>query len=166
MGFVIAEKVEEYGMQAAEFEPTRLALDSMTPTGVRVQVEGDFRMDASKVPKGSVRNLGRFGTWIGREVKSGPTEVRVYVPAYGNILIGTAKVPGIKVNIRNGHTTHVSFVTDLLPGEFDGIRNIAHDWIDGRLGSLQLQGKAAVSLRSGLLSLGEQNIEKNIVLKG
>ena len=85
-------------MQAAAFEPTRLALDSMTDTGVRVKVEGDFKMDASRVQKGSVRNLGRFGTWIGREVKSEPTEVDVYVPAYDDILIGTAKVPGIKVN--------------------------------------------------------------------
>ncbi|KAF2178081.1 hypothetical protein K469DRAFT_600569 [Zopfia rhizophila CBS 207.26] len=166
LGFLATEGIEEYAMQAADFQPTRLSLDSLTKTGVKVQVEGDFKMDASKVKKKNVRNFGRFGTWIAREVESGPTDVNVYLPEYGNVLIGTARVPGIKVNVRNGHTTHISFFTDLEPGSFDGIRNIANDWLDGRLGQVRIKGKADVPLKSGLIHLGKQIVEQSLVFEG
>lgn len=166
LGFLATEGIEEYAMQAADFQPTKLSLDSLTDHGVKVQVEGDFRMDASKVKKQSVRNLGRFGTWIAREVESGPSNVDVYLPEYGNVLVGTAKIPSIKVNIRNGHTTHISFFAQVEPGSFDGIRNVANDWIDGRLGQIRLKGKAHVPLKSGLIKIGTQTIEQSMVFQG
>lgn len=166
LGFLATEGIEEYAMQAADFKPTKLSLDALTDRGVRVQVEGDFSMDASKVKKQSVRNLGRFGTWVARKVETGPTEVDVYLPEYDMIRIGTAKVPGIKVDIRNGHTTHVSFFAHLEPGRFDHLRNIANDWMDGRLKQIRLKGKADVPLRSGLIRLGSQSIEESFVFQG
>ncbi|CAI6338597.1 unnamed protein product [Periconia digitata] len=166
LGFLATEGIEEYAMQAAEFKPTKLALDSLTTEGAKVQVEGDFTMDASKVNKQSVRNLGRFGTWIAREVETGPTEVDVYLPEHDNALIGKALVPGIKVNIRNGHTTHIAFFANLQPGPLDSIRNIVNDWIDGRMGQIRLKGKADVPLKSGLIHLGKQTIEQSLVFKG
>jgi hypothetical protein len=166
LGFLASEGIEEYAMQAADFKPTKLSLDSLTMHGIKVQIEGDFTMDASKVEKKSVRNLGRFGTWIAHEAETGATNVDVYLPDYGNILVGTAKVPAIKVNIRNGHTTHVSILVDLEPGSFDGIRNIANDWIEGRLGQIRFRGKAEVPLKSGLIHLGKQYIEESMVFKG
>lgn len=166
LGFLATEGIEEYAMQAAEFKPTKLSLDGLTDHGAKVHVEGDFRMDASKVQKKSVRNLGRFGTWIAKEVESGPTDVDVYLPEYGNVLIGTAKVPGVKVNVRNGHTTHVSFIATLQPGSPDGIRNVAHDWIDGRLGQIKLKGKASVPLKFGLINIGKQIVEQSMVFHG
>ncbi|KAI8934029.1 hypothetical protein NX059_008797 [Plenodomus lindquistii] len=166
LGFLATEGIEEYAMQAADFRPTRLSLDGLTDHGAKVHVEGDFRMDASRVHKKSVRDLGRFGTWIASEVESGPTDVDVYLPEYGDVLIGTAKVPGVKVNIRNGHTTHVSFVATLQPGSPDGIRNVAHDWIDGRLGQIRLKGKAVVPLKSGLINIGKQSVEQSMVFHG
>lgn len=153
-------------MQAADFKPTKLSLEGLTDHGANVHIEGDFTMDASKVKKQSVRNLGRFGTWIAREAETGPTQVDVYMPEYGNVLIGKAQVPGIKVNIRNGHTTHVSLTAMLEPGSLDGIRNIANDWIDGRLGQIRLKGKANVPLKSGLISIGKQLVEQSIVFQG
>lgn len=153
-------------MQAADFKPTKLSLDSLTADGVKVQVEGDFTMDASRVHKQSVRNMGRFGTWIASEVETGSTEVNVYLPEYDNILVGKAVVPAIKVSIRNGHTTHISFLADLKPGPFDELRNVANDWIDGRLGQIRLRGKAEVPLKSGLIHLGKQTIEESLVFQG
>jgi len=153
-------------MQAADFKPTKLSLDSMTDHGVKVQVEGDFTMDASKVQKQSVRNLGRFGTWIAREAETGPTDVDVYLPEYGNVRIGTARIPGIKVSIRNGHTTHVSFFANVEPGSFEGIRNIASDWMKGNLDQIRIKGKASVPLKSGLIRLGSQNLEHSEVFQG
>ncbi|KAF2013776.1 hypothetical protein BU24DRAFT_394790 [Aaosphaeria arxii CBS 175.79] len=166
LGFLATEGVEEYAMQAADFKPTKLSLGSLTHTGAKIHVEGDFRMDASKVEKSSVRNLGRFGTWIAHEVESGPTDVDVYLPEYGNVLLGTARIPGIKVNVRNGKTTHVSFDADVEPGSLEGIRNIANDWIDGRLGQIRVKGKAEVPLKSGLIRLGKQTIEKFMIFQG
>ncbi|KAF2709322.1 hypothetical protein K504DRAFT_378786 [Pleomassaria siparia CBS 279.74] len=165
-GFLASEGIEEYAKQASDFKPTKLSLDSLTQHGVKVQIEGDFTMDASKVQKKSVRNFGRFGTWIAHEAETGATDVQVYLPEYGNILVGTAKIPAIKVNIRNGHTTHISIFTDLEPGSFDGIRNIANDWIEGRLGHIRVKGKAQVPLKSGLIHLGSQYIEESLVFKG
>lgn len=166
LGFFAPEAVQEYAMQAMVFEPTSLSVDSFTSTGVRARVQGDFSMDASRVKKKSVRDLGRFGTWVAKEVESGESHVQVYMPEYGNVVLGTAVVPRIKVNIRNGHTTHVDFLTDLEPGQTDGIKRIANDWLDGRLGQLRLQGKAKVPLRSGILRLGEQVISQSLVFQG
>lgn len=166
LGFLATEGVEEYAMQAADFKLTKLSLDSLTEHGVKVYVEGDFTMDASKVKKQSVRNLGRFGMWIAREVESGPTNVDVYLPEYGNTRVGTAKIPGIKVNVRSGHTTHISFYARVEPGSFDGIRNVANDWMKGNLDQIRLKGKADIPLRSGLLRLGSQTVEESFVFQG
>lgn len=166
LGFLATEGIEEYAMQAADFKPTKLSLDSLTDTGVRVQVEGDFTMDASRVQKESVRNIGRFSTWIASQIETGATEVDVYLPEYDMVRVGTAKIPAIKVSIRNGHTTHVSFSAHLEPGRFDNLRNIANDWMDGRLGQIRLKGKADVPLRSGLIRLGSQTIVESFTFQG
>jgi hypothetical protein len=165
-GFLATQAVQDYAMQAADFKPTKLAMDGLTDHGAKVHIEGDFTMDANKVKKGSVRNLGRFGTWIAREAETGAFDADVYLPEYGNVLIGTAEIPGMKVNIRNGHTTHVSFVATVKPGSPDGIRNVAKDWIDGQLGQIRLRGKATVPLRSGLIKIGKQVVEQSMVFQG
>ncbi|KAF2745630.1 hypothetical protein M011DRAFT_504426 [Sporormia fimetaria CBS 119925] len=166
LGFLATEGIEEYAMQAADFQPTKLALDDMTKTGVRVHIEGDFRMDASRVKKASVRRLGRFGTWMAREVESGPTDVEIYLPEYDDALLGRARVPGVKVNVRNGHTTHVSVSADAEPASFDVIRDLARDWMDGRLEKIRLRGQAHVPLKSGLLRLGTQTVEQVLLFQG
>jgi hypothetical protein len=166
LGFLASEGIEEYAMQAADFKPTKLSLDGLADNGAQVRIEGDFTMDASKVKKSSVRNIGRFGTWIAHEAETGPFDAHVYLPEYGNVLVGTAAIPSIKVNIRNGHTTHISFVTSVQPGSPDGIRNIANDYIDGRLGQIRVKGKAEVPVKSGLINVGKQIVEQVMVFKG
>ena len=155
--------VEQYAAHAVVFEPTSLSIDSFTATGVRARIQGDFSMDASRVEKKSVRDLGRFGTWIAREVESGESDVEVSLPEYGNVVLGTAHVPRIKVDVRNGHTTHVDFLSDLEPGSKDGLIRIANDWIDGRLGQLRVLGKAKVPLKSGLFSFGTQTLREELL---
>lgn len=155
--------VEEYASEAVEFKPTSLSIDSFTATGVRARVQGDFVMDASRVKKKPVRDLGKFGTWIAREVESGESDVEVSLPEYGNVVLGTAHIPGIKVNIQNGRRTHVDFLSDLEPGSKDGVRRIANDWIDGRLGRLRVLGKATIPVKSGLISLGKQTVRQELV---
>ena len=166
LGFAAPAVVEEYGKEALVLEPTSLSIDSFTATGVRARIQGGFVLDSSRVHKKPVRDLGRAGTWIARQVESGESEVKVYLPEYGNLLVGTAKVPPIKVDIRDGHYNHLDFLTDLEPGDVKGLRRIANDWLDGRLGSLAVKGIASVPLKSGIFKLGTQSVSQSMSFKG
>jgi hypothetical protein len=158
--------VEEYAKEALVIEPTNLSIDSFTPNGVKARVQALFRMDASRVKNKHVKNIGRLGTWIARAVESKESKVEVYLPEYGNILIGTATVPRVIVNVRNGHTTSIDFLTDLEPGDMEGIRQVANDWLEGRLDQIRVLGKADVGLKSGLIPLGTQSISESLVFEG
>lgn len=166
LGFAAPAIIEEYAKQAIEFEPTELSIDSITASGVKARIQGDLTLDASKVKKKPVRDLGRFGTWIAREVETTRSIVRVCLPEYGDVLLGVADVPSIVFDIRNGHTTHIDFLTDLVAGDIDGIRRIASDWLDGRLGQLRVLGVADVGVKSGLWRLGTKRISESLVFKG
>ncbi|KAJ5172436.1 hypothetical protein N7492_005029 [Penicillium capsulatum] len=154
--FAAPAVIKEYAQEAAVFEPTALSIDSTTSNGVRARVQGDFVMDSNRVKGKSIRTFGRFATWISREIDTGDSDVEVYLPEYGNILVGNAALPSIKVNIRNGHHTKIDFLTDLTPGDLKGIHGVAMDWIEGRLGRLSVKGKATLHLKAGLINLGTQ----------
>jgi hypothetical protein len=158
--------VEEYAKQSVIVEPTKLTIDSFTTSGVTARIQANIKLDASRVKSKAVRNIGRAGTWIAREVESKESKVKVYLPEYGNLLLGTAVVPRVVVNIRNGYTNHVDFLAELEPGEVDGIKRIANDWLDGKLGQLRVQGKADVTLKSGIFPLGTQSISESLVFEG
>ncbi|KAL8697040.1 MAG: hypothetical protein Q9201_007342, partial [Fulgogasparrea decipioides] len=165
LGFAAPEVAEQYASEAMVFQPTDLSIDSFTASGVRARIQGDFTMDASKVRKKPVRDLGRAATWIAKAVESNPTAVKVYLPEYGDVLLGSADVPPIVVDIRNGHTTHLDFVSDLNAGALDGIRRIANDWLDGRLAQLRVRADADVKIKSGIFSLGAQTLSESLVFK-
>lgn len=164
--FAAPAVVKEYAQEAAVFKPTALSIDSTTPDGVRARVQGDFVMDAGRVKSNSMRNFGRLVTWIAREIETGQSDVDVYLPEYGNVLIGNAAVPSIKVNIRNGRHNHVDFLTDLTAGDVKGLHAIAMDWIEGRLGRLSIKARATLHLKTGLIKLGTQTITDTITFEG
>lgn len=166
LGFAAPAVIEEYAKEAVEFEPTEISIDSITTSGVTARMQGEFTLDASKVRKKPVRDLGRFGTWVARAVEVTDTVVHVYIPEYGNVLLGTADVPPIVLDIRNGHTTHVDVLTELVVGNIDGIRGIAGDWLDGRLGQLRVSAVAQTRIRTGLWRLGTKRITESLVFKG
>lgn len=163
--FVAPQVVSEYANEAVVFEPTSLSIASFTATGVVAHVQGMFTMDASRVGSKPVRDLGRFGTWIAREVETKSTDVKVSFPEYGSPLVGTAEVPPIRVSIRNGHQTAVDFETTLRSGSKDAIRRVAEDWVKGKLGQLRVLGEADVSVRSGLITLPAQKVAQSIVFE-
>jgi hypothetical protein len=166
LGFAAPAIVEEYAKEALVVEPTSISIDSFTATGVRARIQGDFVLDGSRVQKKPVRDLARACTWIAKEVESGESKIEVYLPEYGNLLLGTAKVPPIKVNVRDGHHTHLDFLADLEPGDVDGIRRIANDWLGGGLGSLAIKGVASVPLKSGIFKLGTQTVSRSLLIEG
>ncbi|KAJ5176274.1 uncharacterized protein N7482_002151, partial [Penicillium canariense] len=163
--FVAPAVVKEYAQEAAVFKPTALSIDSTTPHGVRARVQGDFVMDASRVKNKSMRDFGRLLTWIAQEVETGESDVDVYLPEYGNVLVGNADLPSIKVDIRNGHHTHVDFSTDLTAGDIKGLHSIARDWIEGRLARLSVRGRATLHLKSGIIGLGTQILTDTITFE-
>ncbi|KAF2399060.1 hypothetical protein EJ06DRAFT_512087 [Trichodelitschia bisporula] len=165
-GFVVPQAAEEYAKQARVFEITSVSLPEFTATGARARVQGVFWLDADRVGRQSVRDLGRFGTWIARKVELRETRVRAYLPEYGDVVIGTAKVPGVKVDVRNGRKTVVDVLADLEPGDVDGIRQVADAWLAGRLGELTVRGVVDVTLKSGIFSLGRQTVEQSMVFAG
>lgn len=158
--------VEEYAKESLVIEPTNLSIHNFTSTGVVARIQANFKMDASRVKNNAVRNVGSFGTWMAREVETKESRVEVYLPEYDNILIGTADIPRIVVDIRNGHTTAIDFLAPLEPGDVDGIRRVANDWLEGRLDQVRVMGKANVGLKSGLFSLGSQTISESLVFEG
>ena len=166
LGFAAPAVMEEYAKEAMVFEPTNLSIDSFTATGVRARIQGDFTLDGSRVHKKPVRDLGRAGTWIARKAESGKSKVQVYLPEYDDIILGTADVPPIVVDIRDGHTTHIDFLSDLSAGDLDGIRRMAMDWIEGRIGQISVRGVADVPLKSGIFGLGTQSLAQTIVFNG
>jgi hypothetical protein len=166
LGFAAPAIVEEYAQQAVVFDAKDLSIDSFTADGVRARVQGTFTLDASRVRRKAVADIGRMGTWIAREIETRESQVKVYLPEYGNVLLGIATVPALKVNIRNNHVNTIDFLTDLEAGDVDGIRRIANDWLDGQLGSLRVQGVATVPLKSGILSLGTQRISQSMLFEG
>ncbi|KAM3074732.1 hypothetical protein ACMFMG_008152 [Clarireedia jacksonii] len=164
--FFTPTAVEKYAKESLVIEPTKLSIDSFTASGVRARVQANFRLDASKVKNKAIRNVGRFGTWIAKEVESDESTVEVYLPEYDNLLVGTAVIPKVVVSIRNGVTTPIDFLTDLEPGNVHGLRKVANDWLEGRLGQMRVLGKADVALKSGLFSLGSQSISQSLVFEG
>ena len=165
-GFALPAIVKEYAEQAAIFDPQDLSIVSITSSGVKARVKGDFVLDASRVDRKPVRDLGKFSTWIAIAVKATPSNVHVYLPERDGAVLGTAQLPPVVVSVRNGEVTHLDIVTDVEPGEFDDLRQIAKDWIDGRLSELRVTGKADLALKSGIFSLGTQTVSKDLVFKG
>lgn len=165
-GLALPSIIEEYAKEGMVFEPTKLSIDSFTSFGVRARVQGDFYMDASRVQHKATRDLGRLGTWIAREVRSQKSNVDVFLPDYDDVLLGSATVPPIKLNIRNHHHNHIDFFADLQPGDVDGIRRIAKDFLDQKIESLNVKAIARVSVRSGLINVGKQTITQFLRLQG
>jgi hypothetical protein len=166
LGFAAPAIVEEYAREALVVEPTSISIHSFTATGVRARIQGDFVLDGSRVQKKPVRDLGRAGTWIAKEVESGESVVDVYLPEYGNLLLGTVDVPPIKVGIRDGHFTHLDFLASVEPDNVDAIRRVTNDWLNGRLGSLSIKGVASVPLKSGIFKLGTQTLSQSLLFQG
>lgn len=164
-GFFAPEIGREYAQQAVFFEPTTLSIDSFSETGINARIQGDFVIDASRVQRKPVRDLGRFGTWLFGSAQIGHTLVLVSLPEYGDVLLGTADVPSIQVDLRDGKSTHIDFVTHVEPGEKDAVRRLANDWIDGSIGDLRVKGEADVPIRTGFFQIGGRHIEQTLVFE-
>jgi len=166
VAFFLPAAVEEYVKEAAVLEPTGLSLESITANGVRARVQATFRLDGSRVRDENVRSAGRTATWMVRQLGTEETRISVYLPGYDNILLGTASVPPLAVDIVDGHSTNFDFVAELVPGDANVIRTIANEWLGGGLDLLKIQAKADVRLKSGIVPLGTHAISESLTFEG
>lgn len=164
--FIVPDAVQEYAKQAAVLEPTNLSLDSITTDGINARIQANFRLEASRVESDYVRNVGRAATWIANQLQTDQTKVAVALPDYNNTLLGTTILPPLILNLRDGQTTALDFVAELRPGQVEGLRQIANDWLVGRLDFIRLQGTTDLTLRSGLVPLGTHTIAEIMVFEG
>ncbi|KAH7321138.1 hypothetical protein B0I35DRAFT_351062 [Stachybotrys elegans] len=165
VGFLVPPAVKEYAETAAVVEPTNLSLESITSDGVRVRIQANFRLDASRVQDKSTRRIGKFVTSIVRKLDTDKATVRVSLPLYHDAVLGTADIPPLTVSLANGYTTSMDFVADLAPGDAEKIRSLANDWLEGRLQELKLTGATSISIKSGILPLGTHQIAESFVLE-
>ncbi|KIV88783.1 hypothetical protein PV10_08428 [Exophiala mesophila] len=165
-GLTLPSAIQEYAKEGLVFEPTKLSVDSFTALGIKARVQGTFYLDASKVHNKATRDLGRLGTWIAREVESDESSVKVYLPDYDNVLLGSAIIPPIKVNVRNQHYNYIDFYTDLEPGDVEGIRQLAKDFLDHKIQEISVKAIAQVSVQSGLIKLGQQTLTQFLQFSG
>jgi hypothetical protein len=166
VAFFVPAAVEEYAKQAAVLEPTNLSLESLTANGVRARIQANFRLDGSRVHNQHVRRVGKATTWIARALATEQTRVNVTLPEYDNILLGSAVLPPLVINILEGQTNAIDFVAELTPGDADGIRMIANEFLEGRLDVLRLQGKTDIQLKSGLIPLGTHTVSESLTFEG
>ncbi|KAI3340267.1 hypothetical protein F4824DRAFT_452665 [Ustulina deusta] len=165
LAFIVPDAVQEYAQQAAVIEPTSLSIDSITTDGVRARIQANFQLDGSRVKNGHARRIGRASTWVANQLASEKAEIDVYVPDYDNILLGSATIPPLVVSLRDGITTQFDFVADIRPGNVEGMRTIANDWLDGRLETLRLNGKTDLSLKSGFIPLGTHTVSETLIFE-
>ena len=166
VAFFVPAAVEEYAKEALVLEPTNLSLESITANGVKARVQANFRLDGTRVKNEHVRRVGRMTTWLVRQLGTEETRVSVYLPDYGQVLLGTAAIPPIVVNIMDGYNTAVDFVADLVPGEAEGVRTIANEWLQGKLDLLRLRGVADIQLKTGIIPLGTHSISESLLVEG
>lgn len=166
LAFIAPAAVEEYAKQAIVLEPTNLSLVSITSNGVRARIQANFRLDAQRVENEHVRRVGRAATWLLGELGTEETKINVYLPEYNNVMLGTAGVPPLKVSIADGHNNAVDFVADLVPGDAEGIRTIANEWLEGRLNTVRVRGTADIQLKAGIIPLGTHSIAESMTFEG
>ena len=164
--FFVPAAVEEYAKQAIVLEPTNLSLVSITSDGIRARIQANFRLDAQRVENDHVRRVGRAATWLVGELGTGETKINVYLPEYNGVLLGSAGVPPLTVSIVDGRNNAVDFVADLIPGEAEGIRTIANEWLEGRLDFVRIRGQADVQLKAGFIPLGTHSIAESLTFEG
>ncbi|KAK6825095.1 hypothetical protein PG987_012589 [Apiospora arundinis] len=165
LAYIVPDAVQEYAKQAAVVEPTSLSLESITADGLRARIQATFRLDGARVANDHVRRVGKAATWVANQLGTEETTIVVTLPDYKDLLLGTAAIPPLLIHLKDGDVTNFDFVTDIVPGNMEGIRSIANEWLEGRLDKVRLQGKADLALKSGLLPLGTHSVAESLVFE-
>ena len=164
--FLIPAAAQRYAQDAVALDINSVGVDSFTDRGVKVAVQAKVDVHARRVKGWGVRTLGRIGTFVVGSVRVKDFDVRVHLPDYDNALVGTAQVPGMTIDIRNGHTTNLNFVADTQPGSVDTIRLLANDYLSGNLNSVKVLGEVDLRIKEWFMFVNPGRMTRELVLKG
>lgn len=164
VAFLAPAAAEHYAQEAVSVDLTSISLHSFTSKGIRVHVKANVGVDAKKVGNWAVRTLGRFGSSVVRSVNVHEFELRVHLPEYENMVLGTAQVPAMTVDVRNGHTTALEFLSDTKPGSFTVVKSLVKDYLSGTLKSLRVVGEVDLKFGKGFLTLGPDHMIREFIL--
>ncbi|KAF8458856.1 hypothetical protein BGX38DRAFT_1150297 [Terfezia claveryi] len=156
IGFFAPTAAEQYAREAVTVKVLSLSIESFTPQGVQARVKANVNVDASKVKNGFVRNFGRLGTAIAKEVSTEEGELLVFLLDYNNTLLGNASIPPMVIDVRDGHSNFYDFISIVEPISLDTAQKVVEDYLDGNLKSLEIMGSTRLAMRSGILTLGNQ----------
>lgn len=165
MGFLTPAIIEQYAKESVTLNVSSISVESFTSEGLQARVKADVMIDAGRVKSGFVRAMGRIGTSVAKKVSTAPGEVHVFLPDYDNVLLGKVLVPTMVLDIRNGYTNELDFVSDVVPGEMDGVRKVVDDFIAGKVKKLRVWGWARLDMRSGILPLGRQLLSETLTFE-
>ncbi|KAK0386556.1 hypothetical protein NLU13_6391 [Sarocladium strictum] len=165
IGFLVPPAIQEYAEQASIIEPTDLSIESITPEGVRARIQGNFRLDSTRVANQNTRRIGRLVGGIFRKLQSDNTTVYVSLPHYDDIIIGSADFPPVTLSIVEGHNTAVDVVAEFKPGASTHIRMLVNEWFAGKLDTVKLTGFADVTLKSGIFPVGTHRLVDSMVFE-
>ncbi|KOS23229.1 hypothetical protein ESCO_003583 [Escovopsis weberi] len=165
LGFVAPPAVKFYAERAAVLQPTGLSVEALTQDGVRARIQANFQMDGSRVNDTVAQFLGRMATGVVRKLDTEETTLQLYLPSYDNVLLGTVVVPSLTINLIDGTSTAMDFVTELSIRDSQVLRKIVNDWLDGQVKRLKVTGAMAISIRSGVLPLGTHEVVESMVFE-
>ncbi|KAK8086905.1 hypothetical protein PG994_001879 [Apiospora phragmitis] len=165
VAYIVPDAVQEYAKQAAVVEPTSLSLESITADGLRARIQATFRLDGARVANDHVRRVGKAATWVAGQLGTEETTIVVTLPDYENLLLGTATLPPLVIRLKDGDVTDFDFVTDLVPGNVEGIRSIANEWLEGKLGSVRLRERQTLLSSLAFYLLGRTVLQNLWFLK-
>lgn len=166
VGFFVPAAADQYAREAIAVNISSFSVESFTERGVATRVQGTLGIDAQHVHGYFVRTIGRFGSWALREVDTGNFTVFVSLIDYHNDLLGTARIPAMTIDVRNGRKTKVDFLAELNPGSLNTIRILIDDYIQGNLCAVRLQAAASLDLKSRFFILRSQQISQKVTFKG
>ncbi|RPB06961.1 hypothetical protein P167DRAFT_530461 [Morchella conica CCBAS932] len=165
IGFFVPAAASQYAKEALILDISSLSIEGFTDRGVRARVQARVTLDAGRVRNNAVLALGRVGTWIVRRVSSEHSKMHVYLPDYGEGLLGTATTPAMELDIRNGQITLIDFVSEVETGSLDILRSVVNDYLTGNIRLLRVRGEANLGLKAGLFNLGTQKISEELVFE-
>lgn len=165
LAFALPAIIKVYAQRATVFHIESLTYEPSGQDWSRARIKGTFFTDADRVNSSWISGVGRLTTWVASEIETreGDT-LEIYQPVFGHIVTINASLPRIQVNVRNGHSTDLDFLSDIQRVSDGGSPTSPIDWEDQKGGGIL--AKANVHLRSGWLDLGRQEFFLTVQYKG
>ncbi|EPQ62508.1 Bgt-863 [Blumeria graminis f. sp. tritici] len=164
--YILPAALQIYAKEAIVIEPIRISLESITETGLESRIQANVRVEAARVQNPYTRKIGIICSWLLMQVGTQEARVDLYLAGYNGLPVSNLVIPGLKMDVRNGHSKLLDFKAHLSIRNPQSLKLFAGDWIRGKIEQIHIIAKTELFFRSGILSLGSQSISQSIFIKG